>query len=287
MFCGLPIQKSRIKNQKSKIRGAVATELALLVAAVYVPLIIGGIYLGWLALARERVQQAHHYALYAEGDQTEAFGDQGEVTQHFFREFTGDLQLDETEADPPDIPEDGLIRDLFEAYTEPIYYHNVSAHGSFHLVNGRVVYQEHVQESEGYSVRPEGEIVNAFRLLEDNIPENITDHLQEYLRRRKVQGVYLHSWRFDESAALSRGGDDIIRKEPPPVRPFNLRVPHGPGAAPDQWEPEAAIRWEKTRMIGDQDPPAASQRARVGCPPFFPPGDNARDFWHPCEGPPN
>ena len=43
-------QESRIKNREC-VRGAVAAELAVLVVFVYVPLTIGAIYIGWLALA--------------------------------------------------------------------------------------------------------------------------------------------------------------------------------------------------------------------------------------------
>lgn len=258
------------------MRGAVAAELALLVAFIYVPMIIGAIYLSWLALARGRVHEANHYAIYAEGDQSELLEEKGEVSQEFFREFTGNVRVDEGDADEPDVPGPGELRKLFEAYTEPIHYRNVSAHGSYHLVGGRVIYRESIRVREGYRIRPEGQLVNSWRLLDDNIPEDVTRHLQEYLRRRTAHSVYEHSWIHDDLDVVA--GDEK-------VGPWNLKVP-SEGATRDQWNPEAVIRWEKTRMIGDQAPPAAEQRSWVGSPLLFPYPDPTADYWHPSEGTP-
>jgi len=255
----------------------VAAELALLVAVLYVPLVIGSLYLGWLAIARERIHESNHYALYTEGDQTEALEEKGEVHQQFFREFTGHVAVTEGDAEDYEIPGPDELRKLFEAYTEPIHYRNVSAHGSFSLVNGRVVYNESIRVDEGYRIRPEGELVNSWRLLEDNIPENCTRHLQDYLRRRMATSLYEHSWIHDELSIVK--GDEKHAA-------WNRKVP-GDNPARDQWRPEAAIRWEKTREARDSMPPGAEPRSWVGCPATFPdPGlDYDFDYWHPSEGP--
>jgi hypothetical protein len=262
-------------HHNAKTTGAVAAELALLVAFVYVPLSIGAIYIGWLAVARGQVHQANHYAIYAEGDQSEALQERGQVTDEFFPEFTGNVSVEEGDAEEPDIPGDNELRDLFNAFTEPIHYRNVSAHGSFHLVGGRVVYRESINVSEGWRIRPEGQLVNSWRLLDDNIPEDLTRYLQDYLRRRAARSVYEHSWVHDDLDVVA-GDED--------VGPWNLEVPSDT-ATQDQWHPEAAVRWDKTRMVGDQQPPAAEQRAWIGTPSIFPDPQPTDDYWHPCEGP--
>ena len=269
-------RQSQIANRKSQMKGAVAAELALLVAFVYVPLSIGSIYIGWLAVARERVHESNHYAIYTEGDQSEGLEDHGEVHDQFFREFTGDVRVDDVDAEEPNIPGPNELRDLFEAFTEPIHYRNVSAHGSFHLVGGRVVYSETIHVSEGYRIRPEGELVNSWRLLEDNIPEDLTQHLQEFLRRRAARTVYEHSWVHDDLDVVA--GDERVGG-------WNLDIP-STEATQDQWHPEAAVRWDKTRMTGDQTPPAAEQRTWIGAPLAFPGYDPTSDYWVPSEGTP-
>lgn len=270
--------QSKIKNQKSKTRGAVAAELALLVAAVYVPLIIGALYMGWLALARGRIHEANHYAIYVEGSQSEDLEERGELTQAFFPEFTGSLRAVEDDAEEPNIPADDELRKLFEAYTEPIHYRNVSARGSFRLVGGRVVYRENIHVDEGERIRPEGQLVLDWRLLEDNIPGDLTTYLQDYLRRRMAHSGYEHSWVHDEDKVVA-GGDG--------VEAWNLDVPNEAARQlKDQWHPEAAIRWTKSRMCGDQSPPAAQQRAWIGTPAMFPGAEPSEDFWHASDGPP-
>lgn len=277
----MPFRRLTLSTRRSARRtrrGAVAAELALLVAFVYIPLILGAIYVGWLALARERIHQANHYAIYADGSQNEFLADRGEITAEFFPEFTGNVRVTEDDAPEPNIPGDDELRKLFEAYTEPIHYRNVSAHGSFHLVGGRVVYRENIRVDEGTRIRPEGQLVLDWRLLEDNIPQNLTAYLQDYLRRRTAHTAYEHSWVHDEDEVVAGGGD---------VAGWNLNVPdEGVPDLKDQWHPEAAIRWTKSRMTGDQTPPAARERAWIGTPSIFPDAEPNADFWEPCEGPP-
>jgi len=265
--------QSAIRTRKGR-RGAVAAEMALLGLFVYVPLIIGALHIAWLATGRQRVHDVNHYALLGEGNQSELLADRGEMTVGFFREFTGQLEVQEDDGDDPDVPDDDELRELWEAFREPIHHHHVSARGSFHLVGGRVVYRETVHVDDGYRVRPEGQCVEDWALLDDQIPERVTDLLQDYVVRRKVRTLYRHSWVHDDDPVMA--GDQRVEG-------WNLDVPMDPDEVP--WTPETAVRGDKTRMCGDQTPPAASQRDQVGTPAQFPEPEPTDDFWHPCEGP--
>jgi len=335
---------------------AMAAELSLLVVFVYLPLIVGAFVVGWLATGRQRVHESNHYALLVEGDQSETRDDRGEVTTELFREFTGEVAVAEGDADEPDIPAPDEIQDLFEKWTEKTYYvrTSVSAHGSFHLEGGRVVYRESVRvtRDEGWHMDPEGSIVEALKLLDDDIPRHITEELVDFLRRRTAHTNYYHSWKEQgrdldqdawsvntwtevvgpdlESRGLVPGGswDALTRQEQEDVwrgltdqqrqavgaaagefirqnvwvrkddglalrnrydegsTPWNLTVPNDARASRDEWHPEAAIRWVKTRMIGDQSPPGADQRSDVGLPNILPDYEACFDFWHPSEGTP-
>jgi len=264
-----------LATTQARRRGAVAAEMALLVFFVYVPLVIGALYIAWLAVGRQRVHETNHYALLGEGDQSEQLAERGDMTTEFFREFTGQVEVQEDPGDDPDVPGDDELRDLWDEFTKPIHYRNVSAHGSFHLVGGRVVYRESVHVSEGYRIRPEGQCVEKWNLLADNIPENVTDFLQEYLIRRKVHSFYRHSWIHDDTDVVAGGGG---------VAGWNLQVPVDDPTKP-VWTPETATRGDKTREARDQRPPAASLRQTIGTPLQFPDAEPSDDFWHPCEGP--
>jgi Flp pilus assembly protein TadG len=264
-------------------RGAMAAELALLVAFVYVPLILGIIYVSWLTTARQRVHESDHYALTIEGDQSQSLGATGEVSQAVFREFPGDVAVAETDADQPDIPAPNELRDLFEQFTQLIHYSNTSAHGSFYLDGSTVRYRESVQVDEGYRMRPEGQLVESWNLLDDQIPERITALLVDYMRRRRAHTDYVHRWDNDRDPVVA--GDERVAG-------WNLKVPMDGVAARDLgqegrlgWHPEAAIRcWTKSRMARDQTPPGATQRSDVGCPLSMPQGEPSSDFWHPVAG---
>jgi len=249
--------------------------MALLGLFVYVPLIIGALYVSWLATGRQRVHEVNHYAMLGEGDQSETLADRGEMTDEFFREFTGDLEVVESDGDEPDVPGPDELRDLWEAFRQPIHYRNVSAHGSFSLVGGQVVYRESIRVDEGYRVRPEGQCVENWNLLDDQVPELVTELLQDYVVRRKVSTFYRHGWVHDDDPVVAGDGR---------VGALILDVPRTPEKVP--WTPETGVRGDKTRMTGDQAPPAASQRDQVGCPAHFPDPEPSQDFWHPCEGPP-
>lgn len=268
-----------LARRLGKRRGAMAAELAVLVMFVYVPLVLGAIYIGWLAVGRQRVHEANHYALLIEGDQSEPLPVRGEVTTELFPEFTGDVAVEEGDADQPDIPAPDEIRRLYEKWTEKTYYakKNVSAHGWFELVGNRVVYRETIRVTydEGWHMDPEGHIVEGYGLLDDQIPERITDMLVDYMRRRKAHSVYAHKWYNDRDRVVA-GDDD--------VRGWNLSVPNDERATTDQWHPECGVRWTKQRMARDQSPPGASLRLEVQCPLSLPPPEPDADFWHPCEG---
>jgi len=253
-----------------------AAELAVLTAFVYVPLIFGAIYVGWLATARQRVHEGNHYSIWAEGDQSEEFPPVGEVHGVGFREFPGQVRVQETDPPDADVPGPNELRDLFEEFTKLIHYRNVSAHGSFSLQGSRVVYRESVHVSEGYRMRPEGQLVEAWDLLDDQIPERITEVLVDYMHRRQAHTNYAHMWYHDKDKVVAGDRD---------VAAWNLQIPNDDKVTKDEWSPVAAIRWDKTREARDQSPPAAQQRSWVGCgndPPLVEPNDY--DFWHPCEG---
>jgi len=228
-----------------------AAELAVLVMFVYVPLVFGAIYIGWLAVGRQRVHEANHYALLIEGDQSEPLPAEGEVTTELFPEFTGDVEVREGDADEPDIPAPDEIRTLYEKWTEKTYYakKNVSAHGWFELQGSRVVYRETIRVTydEGWHMDPEGYIVEGYRLLDDQIPERVTDMLVDYMRRRKAHSLYVHKWYSDRDRVVA--GDEDVE-----------------------------------RMARDQSPPGASLRREVQCPLTLPDPEPSFDFWHPCEG---
>ncbi|MFP4057887.1 MAG: hypothetical protein ACLF0G_13555 [Candidatus Brocadiia bacterium] len=262
----------RARSTSDPRRGAMAAELAVLALFVYLPIVVGGAYIGWLSVARERVHHSNHYALYDEGDQSEALDVRGENEARFFREFTGRLRVDEGDAADADVPMPGVLRDMFTEFTVPIHYRHVSARGSFELVGSRVVYREHVSVDEGFRVRPEGQVVESLRLLADEIPENLTEYLQDYMRRRRAHSAYLHRWVHDDDPTVA--GDSE-------VGPWNLWVPNVRTATRDEWHPEAAVRATKTRMVGDQSPPAAHQRDLIDAPLDMPGYEPSEDFWHP------
>ena len=268
-----------LARRLGKRRGAMAAELAVLVMFVYVPLVFGAIYIGWLAVGRQRVLEANHYALLIEGDQSEPLAVRGEVSDELFREFTGDVRVEEGDADQPDIPAPDEIRKLFEKWTEKTYYakKNVSAHGWFELVGSRVVYREviRVTYDEGWHMDPEGHIVEGYRLLDDQIPERITDLLVDYIRRRRAKSQYVHRWYNDRDRVVAGDQD---------VEGWNLKVPTDQRFDTDPWRPECAVRWTKRRMARDQSPPGASLRLEVQCPLTLPNPEPSFDYWHPCEG---
>lgn len=257
-------------------RGAMAAELAILTLFVYVPLIFGAIYVGWLATGRQRVHEGNHQSIWQEGDQSEDFPTVGEIHTSAFREFPGQVRVQETDPADADVPGPGEIRELFEEFTKLQHYRNVSAHGSFQLVGNRVVYRESIRVDEGYRMRPEGQLVEAWKLLDDQIPERITELLVDYMHRRQAHTNYKHMWYHDRDKVVA--GDAKVRA-------WNLQVPNDAIATKDEWHPVAAVRWTKTREARDQSPPGAQQRSLVGCgnnPPTVEPDDY--DFWHPCEG---
>ena len=255
-------------------RGAGAAEMALLVFFVYVPLIIGALHIAWLATGRQRVHEVNHTALFAHGDQSEALAERGAMEREFFREFTGSIEVAERDTDEPDVPMDDELREMWEEFRKPIHYKNVSAHGSFHLQGNSVVYRESVHVDEGFRVRPEGQCVDDWNLLADNIPENVTDLLQEYMIRREAHSFYQHHWVHDRDEVIRGGGG---------VRGLNIQVPTS--EVSEYWTPECAIRWLEQRQARDSVPPGLSERRVVGAPGQFPDAEPSFDYWHPCEGP--
>ena len=276
-----------------RCRGACAAELALLVPFVYLPLVVGAIYIGWLATARERIHESNHYALWKPGEQSS-----GEVQATFFKEFTGIATLTDTDDKEPDVPSPGELRNLFEAWTKPISWSTQpTAHVEFYLDGGTI--RSHMIVDPGQSgtrIPWEGDMVNGWRLLEDNIPEDLSNQLVDYLHRRNAYTEYLHSWTLDREAyahqrggadgTLSRWTDDGGTRSLRGVgdsgtSSWNLYVPNP--AFRDRWTTEAAVRWDKTRMARDQTPPGAQQRGLVpnGCPNNLPDYTKTDDYWHP------
>ncbi len=257
-------------------RGAMAAELAVLTAFVYVPLIFGSIYVGWLATGRQRVHEANHYSIWAEGDQSEDYPTVGEVHNVAFREFPGQVRVSEADPADADVPMPGELRDLFEEFTRPIHYRNVSAHGSFYLDGSTVRYRETIRVDEGYRVRPEGQLVEAWDLLDDQIPERLTTLLVDYMHRRQARSNYLHIGSHDRDKVVAGDRD---------VAGWNLEIPNDARATRDEWNPAAAVRWTKRREARDQMPPGARERSQVGINNNLPGIDpDDYDFWHPCEG---
>jgi hypothetical protein len=286
--------KTTFKGRGACSRGACAAELALLVPFVYLPLVVGAMYIGWLATARERVHESNHYALWLPGEQSAS-----EVQAEFFREFTGPVtQLVDCDDKEPDVPSPGELWKLFDAFTKPISWQtDPTAHVEFYL-DGSVIRSRMVVNpgESGFRVRPEGEQVNAWHLLDNNIPKNLSDLLVGYLHRRNAYTEYLHSWVLNREAwaptpgtgggTLSRWTDDgssrgLRATGDSGTRAWNLYVPNP--AFHDQWTTAAAVRWDKTRMARDQTPPAAQLRGLVpnGCSNSLPDYEKSDDFWHP------
>ncbi|MFW6164500.1 MAG: hypothetical protein ACODAJ_17150 [Planctomycetota bacterium] len=255
-------------------RGAIAAEMALLVFFVYVPLTIGALHVAWLAAGRQRVHEANHFALFGHGDQSEELAERGPMEREFFGEFTGSTDVTEEDTDEPDVPMYDELREMWEEFRKPIHYRNVSAHGSFHLVGNRVVYRESVHVDEGFRVRPEGQCVNEWNLLADNIPENVTELLQDYMVRRQAHSFYQHHWIHDRDEAIRGGGG---------VRGLTIQVPVSEAA--EYWTPQCAVRFFEQRQARDSRPPGLSQRQVVGTPNQFPDAEPSLDYWHPCDGP--
>ena len=273
---GLPLDTRHLTlDTRRRRRGAVAAEMALLVFFVYVPLVIGALHIAWLSAGRQRVHEANHFAIFAHDDQSETLATRGDMTREFFAEFTGNVEVNERDTDEPDVPMDGELREMWEAFRVPIHYRNVSAHGSFSLQGNRVVYSESVNIDEGFRVRPEGQCVDKWNLLADNIPENVTALLQDYMVRREAFSFYQHHWIHDEDEVVRGGGG---------VAGLTLQVPVNEQA--EYWTPKSAIRFFEVRQARDSNPPALSQRAIIGTPGSFPGAEPSNDFWHPCEGEP-
>jgi len=275
MMSLLDTRHSTLDRRRRRRRGAVAAEMALLVFFVYVPLTIGALHVAWLATGRQRVHEVNHYSLFAHGDQSEALAERGAMEREFFREFTGSTEVNERDTDEPDVPMDGELRDMWEEFRKPIYYKNVSAHGSFHLVGNTVVYRETTRVDEGFRVRPEGQCVDKWNLLADNIPERVTALFQEYMIRREAHSYYQHHWIHDQDETIQGGGG---------VRGWNIRVPTS--EVSEFWTPQCAIRYLEQRESRDPMPPASDQRAIIGTPSTFPDSEPSYDYWHPCEGEP-
>lgn len=283
-------------NRKSKMAGAVAAELAVLTVFVYVPLVIGAIYVGWLALGRDRVHEANHYALLADGDQSELFVERGDVTRRFFGEFTGEVRVRERQAEDPEVPGPTEVRDLFEEYARTVYWRTETtvrdvpspprASGGFSLGGGGITYDEDIDPGRGGPVSERLVIregwndahpdkarhVRQLRLLEDSIPEHLTEHLIDYLRRVQARSIYRHSWVHDDGDPV--GGN-------PAVRGWNLEVPAPDPAGRVEWNPATAIRGHKVRMARDQTPPGADLRHNTGFPVGLPGYEPDTDFMHP------
>ena len=268
-------RQSAMGNRQSRRRGAVAAEMALLVFFVYVPLTIGALHVAWLGTGRQRVHEANHFAIFAHGDQSEELAERGDMETEFFREFTGSVDVKERDTDQPDVPMDDELEEMWIEFRKPIHYRNVSAHGSFSLVGNRVVYNERVNVDEGFRVRPEGKCVDDWNLLADNIPENVTELLQDYMLRREAHSFYRHSWIHDRDQVIQGGGG---------VRGLNLQVPTS--EVSEYWTPKCAIRSFEQRQARDSVPPGVSQRQIVGTPADFPDAEPSHDYWHPCDGPP-
>jgi hypothetical protein len=262
-----------------------ASELALLVLFVYIPIVLGSMYIAWLAVGRQRVREAGHAALYPREDEVAA--GTGELAESFkqeaeeayFGEFHGDPEIEGRYADDRDVPMSGELRKMFEKFTEPMFYRNVSARGSFALQNGRVVYRENVNISEGWRIRPEGQVVNSLRLLDNEIPENLTELLQEYLRRRMAFASYHQTLR--PGASGNPDGHDVVVRGDEKVAAWSLRVPNEEAGRLEGWRPEATVRWTKRRETGDQSPPASEQRSWIGTPGAFEAPETSEDFWNP------
>jgi hypothetical protein len=278
-----------------KCSGAVATELALLVVFVYLPLVIGAMYVAWMALARGRVHEANHYALHRSGDQSETATERGVVSEEFFREFTGSVTVREGTADDPQVPGPREIRDLFEEYARQYYWTETIIHrhvpqpprawGGFTLGGGGVTYEERVEpgcppreptieirDGWAYAHKRQAREVEQLGLLQDEIPERLTDHMAGFMRRWRTQAIYRHSWAHDADPIVAgRQGE----------RAWNLQVPAPDVSGRDAWSPEGSTRGSKVRQARDTIPPGAWVRSLLQCPSEFPPPEPDTDFMHP------
>lgn len=279
---------------KPRSRGACAAELALLVPFVYLPLVAGAIYIGWLATARERVYESDQYLVQRRDPATT-----DEIQGIFFREFTGRVTQAVGSDDPePDVPSPGEIQKLFEMWTtKPTFWSsNPTAHVEFYL-DGSTIRSRMIVDPgrSGSSIPWEGQMVQAWGLLNNNVPDDLSNQLLDFMHRRDAYTEYLHSWVLDREAwapqtgaggNLSRWNDDGSSRSlratgDSGTRGWNLSIPN-PAFRP-QWTIESAIRWDKTRMARDQTPPASSERAFVpnGCSNNPPGCVKTDDYWHP------
>jgi hypothetical protein len=264
-----------------------ASELALLVLFVYIPIVLGSMYIAWLAVGRQRVREASHAALYPREDEVAAGTGElaesykQEAEEAYFREFHGDPEIEGRYADDRDVPMSGELRKMFEKFTEPMYHpSSVTARGSFALQGGRVVYRETIiRTPERWTIRPEGQVVNSLRLLDDEIPENLTELLQEYMRRRMAFASYHQTLRPGNSG--NPNGHDVVVRGDEKDDAWSLRVPNEEAGRLEGWRPESAVRWTKQRMVGDQSPPGSDQRSWIGTPPAFETPETSEDFWNP------
>ncbi len=249
------------RRTATRRRASAVVELVVLLP-VFLLIIFAMMYVGELALYKERTHFGGEYAMDARGDQSEDRAVRGTVTDQFYPSLIGQLALIERSPDPPEIPEPGEIQDLFEEMTQPVY--STYATGRYVFSGGQLRFIVDTHQSQKLS--RDGKYVTKYGLKDDNIPELTTELLQGWAERHRVELTYSYApdyisigrWPLD-AVDLSTAFQSVVRTDktrevtgaPPGMThqidtvtgnahmPSSDQLPHYPDFGGDEpfWEP--------------------------------------------------
>ena len=166
-------------------RGNSLVELALLVP-IYVLIISGALLFGEMGLVMMQSHEVNEFAAFQPGDQSEAAGlaDSGILKASFLTPYEGELDL--REGAVGDVPSLGEVDDLFEEMMQEQY--STTARGRYTFEGGRLTFK--ISTSTNSWRLQDAKYVERYDLLRDNIPELVTETLNNYMDRDRVQTSY-------------------------------------------------------------------------------------------------
>jgi|GEM_PF-7044051 len=176
------------RHHRSGGGGSAAVELLILMP-VFLLIILAMLYAGQLSLFKLRTNFGAEYALDAAGRQNEDPAGGGEVGDLFYPNPVGRLTVTEDLADPPEMPEAGEIREMFDEMSEIIY--STVATGRYVFSGGQLRFVVTTHQSQRLS--SDGRYVAAYRLRESNVPELATQLAQGWAERSRVDLTYSYA----------------------------------------------------------------------------------------------
>lgn len=179
---------SFFRHHKNGDSGSAAVELLILMP-VFLLIIFAMLYAGQLSLFKLRTNFGGQYALDAADSQSEDPADRGEVSDQFYPSPVGRLTVTEDLADPPEMPEAGEIREMFDEMSEVIYA--TVATGRYVFSGGQLRFIVTTHQSQRLS--SDGRYVAAYRLRENSVPELATQLAQGWAERSRVDLTYSYA----------------------------------------------------------------------------------------------